>query len=106
MEKFTINISKDFSSMLGGRWKRLGEWSGEEFYESKLEPQYLEALKKNEKLHIYLEGASPYGSSFLDQSFGELYRKYREDVKTRIVFHAEALKWIVDYIKEEIWERY
>jgi hypothetical protein len=100
----TINIAKEFGSVLGGRWERLGPYSGEEFYRTKLLPAYLTALKNNDKLTIDLDGTRGYPSSFLDQSFGELARIYGSDnVRTTLIFKTYVFKWIVDYINKEIW---
>jgi hypothetical protein len=104
MEKYTINIAKDFSPKLGGRYRRYGRFSGEEFFEDVLEEKYLEAVRDNQQLHIYMDGASPYGSSFIGQSFGELGRKYgNSEVKGRIVLYSDVYKWIVTIIREQIW---
>jgi len=106
MEKFAIDIAKDFSDKLGGRWIKVGPFSGEEFYKTILKSKYESALKENEKLHIYLDGTKGYGSSFLDQSFGELARKFGvADVKKTIVFHTELFLWNVEYINKEIWDK-
>lgn len=104
MGKYAINIAMDFSKNLGGRWKKLGPYSGEAFFEEILEKKYLEAKHANEVLHIFLDGASPYGSSFLDQSFGTLYRKYGKEVVDTVCFRTEYFGWIVDFIKTEIWK--
>ncbi len=104
MEKFTINIAKDFGDKLGGRWIKVGPSSGELFYETILKQKYQEAFKEKEKLHIYLDGTKGYGSSFLDQSFGELARQFGVDnVKNTLVFHTEFFAWDVKYIEEDIW---
>jgi hypothetical protein len=103
--RITINIATDFSKNLGGRLKALGPFSGEEFFETILEGKYLEAKEKNCQLEIDLDGSSPYGSSFVDQSFGELFRKYNDDVAHRVVFKTQYFKWIVDYIKQSIWKK-
>lgn len=105
MEKYKIDIAQDFSPNLGVRYKILGPFSGEEFYEEKLEKKFKDANAANEQLHIYLDGASPYGSSFLDESFGKLARTYsvQEVIKT-IVFHTVNYKWIVEFIKSNIWK--
>jgi hypothetical protein len=97
-----INIATDFSKNLG---VRVGAFSGESFFEEMLEKKYLEAKKNNCQLVIDLDGASPYGSSFLDQSFGTLFRKYNDDVISRIVFKTQHFNWIVDYIKQEVWKK-
>lgn len=105
MEKYKIDIAQDFSPNLGVRYKSLGSFSGEQFYEEILESKFNEAKAENEQLHIYLDGASPYGSSFLDESFGKLARTYTlEDVTKRIVFHTVNFKWIVEFIKSNIWK--
>lgn len=104
MEKFSINISKDFSDILGGRWIKLGPFSGEEFYNKILKNKFEAALSAEEKLHIYLDGTKGYGSSFLDQSFGELARNFTlKNVRPNIIFHTKYFEWYVDYINEEIW---
>ncbi|MCH4897056.1 DUF4325 domain-containing protein [Marinilabiliaceae bacterium JC040] len=105
MEKYQINIAKDFSDTLGGRFKKLGPSSGEEFYEEILEKKFLLAKDKKEKLHVYLDGAKGYGSSFLDESFGKLAREYGVDIVLEtIVFHTENFKRNVKYIQEMIWD--
>ena len=93
MEEFTINIAKDFNDSLGGRWIRLGPFSGEAFYENILKIKFESALNAKSKLNIYLDGTKGYGSSFLDQSFGELSRNYNfSDVKNTIVFNSQNFK--------------
>ena len=105
MEKYSINIATQFNDKLGGRWKQYGPFSGQEFYEKLLLNKFNEAFEQNEKLHIYLDGAKPYGSSFLDQSFGELSRICGiEKVRNNIVFHTEYYGWIVKFINYEIWK--
>lgn len=106
MEKFSITIASDYSRRLGGRWKSLGEFSGEDFYETKLCPEYERAFRCSEKLHIYLDGVISYPRSFLDQSFGELARKKgTQNVSSTIIFHTNNFNWVIDYIKKQIWEK-
>lgn len=103
MEAVEINVARDFGEKLGGRSKKLGPNSGESFYEEVLEPNYTLAEANNTKLHIYLDGTKGYGSSFLDESFGELYRKRGDKVIENIIFHTSFFDWIVTYIKEKVW---
>lgn len=106
MDEHAINIAKDFSPILGGRWIKLGPFSGEEFYNKLLRQKYEEAHSANKQLHIYLDGTKGYGSSFLDQSFGELSRKFGiEEVRKTLNFKTEFFDWVVKYINEEIWEK-
>jgi hypothetical protein len=106
MEQIKIDIAKEFSQVLGGRWKKLGPFSGEAFYEDLLEKRFKEAQNSDQKLHIYLDNAKGYGSSFLDQSFGELARNYQTETVRRIIeFHTGEFRWIVEYINTEIWQK-
>ena len=106
MEKYKIEIATEFSDKLGGRWIKLGPFSGEAFYNEILKKRYDETVLNNEKLHIYMDGAKGYGSSFLDQSFGELARLYTvEKVSSVLVFHTIFFEDIVKYIKEDIWAK-
>lgn len=106
MEEFKIEIAKDFNDKLGGRWKRLGPHSGEAFYDEHLKPKYEKAFESKAKLHVYLDGTKGYGSSFLDQSFGELARNFgKENVKSTLEFHSNFFRWVVDYIANDIWEK-
>ncbi len=101
-----VNIAKEYSTTLGGRWIRLGEFSGEDFFNKILEPMYLRSKKENSILTVELDGTTGYPSSFLDQSFGELARKYGKDnVKNTIEFKAKVFSWVADYIISEIWDK-
>lgn len=105
-QNLKLNIAKDYSRIVLGRWKRLGPYSGEDFYETKLLPMYDEAVEKGVKLEIELDGTKGYPSSFLDQSFGELARQKGVDsVYSVIVFHANVFQWVIKYINEEIWDK-
>lgn len=106
MEKHTIKVAEEFSKALGGRYVKFGAFSGEAFYDGILLQRYNDAVADNEKLYVYLDGAGPYGSSFLDQSFGELARqKGRDNVISNIVFKTENLQWVVDYLNTNIWQK-
>jgi len=96
----SIIIAKDFTDAPGPRVKEEGAHSGEEFYEKILEPKYIEAKDNGIKLFIDLDGTYGYGTSFLERSFGELARKFGEDVINRIVFKSEEEPYLVDEIKD------
>lgn len=105
MGKFRIVVAKDFSPTPGGRWRELGPFSGQEFYEVLLLPKFQEALAAKEKLHIDLDGARSYPYSFLDQSFGELARQVGlNQVKKTIIFHAVEKQWVIKYIHKMVWK--
>ena len=71
-----IVICRDFSETPNARYRAEGPDSGEEFRESLLEPNYILARNSNQKLIINLDGAYGYPTSFLEEAFGGLARKY------------------------------
>lgn len=103
---YTYKIAQEYGRILGGRWISLGERSGEDFFNRILEPLYLKAKEENTIVTFYLDGTSGYPSSFLDQSFGELARKYGvNNVRKVVHFETNVFKWIVDFINSEIWDK-
>lgn len=75
----TINICRDFTNAPGARHRIESEYSGEQFREELLEPRYLEAIRKNDTLTVELDGGYGYATSFLEEAFGGLARKYDID---------------------------
>ncbi len=79
-----INIAKDYTPNIGGRYIEDGEGNATEFREKFLVP----LLKKNEKIIIELDGVAGYASSFIDEAFGGLVRD--ENFSTEFVLdHIE-----------------
>ncbi|MDE7431256.1 MAG: STAS-like domain-containing protein [Lachnospiraceae bacterium] len=100
------NVAENYGKILGGRWRRLGPKSGEDFYESVLEPAFKKAKENNDSLKFMLDGTTGYPSSFLDQSFGELARNYGVDeVRKVVTFETKVFQWVVDYINRQIWDK-
>ncbi|MCL6708614.1 STAS-like domain-containing protein [Pseudomonas sp. R2.Fl] len=66
----TISIANDFTKFPGGRYKKHGKGSGEEFRESFLVP----TIEAQEPITIVLDGTAGYSSSFLEEAFGGLVR--------------------------------
>jgi hypothetical protein len=66
----------EFTSTPGARYTWEGPYSGEEFRESYLAPAFLRARKANTTLTVDLDGTSGYATSFLEESFGGLARRY------------------------------
>ena len=98
-----INISNDFSKTPGARYKDEGPYSGEEFRDTMLEPMFLEAKEKKEELVINLDGGYGYPTSFLEEAFGGLARKYgSKGVLQVISFISEDEPSIIDEIKNYI----
>lgn len=71
-----IKISKDFTRTPGARKMDEGNYSGEEFLKSVLEPAYLQASKEDSIVQINLDDTEGYATSFLEEAFGGLARKY------------------------------
>lgn len=80
-----IVISKDFSETPGARNRSDGPDSGQQFREEILEPKFLEAKEKNEKLEINLDGGYGYPTSFLEEAFGGLARLHGAEIVERIL---------------------
>jgi hypothetical protein len=70
----TLSVAKDFSPTPGGRYRRQGPNSGEEFREEVLLPRFEEAERTKTLLLIDLDGGLGYASSFLEEAFGGLAR--------------------------------
>lgn len=69
----TITLVKDFTDVPGGRYRKLGPFSGEEFREDFLMP----ALKDNSVVIVDLNGALGLPSSFIDEAFGSFSQEYQ-----------------------------
>lgn len=94
----TIRV-RDFSKFPGGRFKRFGTHSGEEFRESVL----LKALQSSdEKLEIDLSEIFTYQPSFLDEAFAGLIKLgiiSADEFKRKFTFKADrANKPYIDMI--------
>jgi len=81
-----ISVSRDFTPYPGGRYRRHGKGSGQEFREEILIP----LMKSQENAEIDLDGASGYPPSFLDEAFGGLVREgyTAADIKKKVRFKA------------------
>jgi hypothetical protein len=85
----TIDIANDFSRFPGGRRKKDGPASGEEF-RARLK-RHLEA--STDKIRIILNGTEGYPTSFLEEAFGGLVRDEGfglEQLRERLDFVADA----------------
>lgn len=73
-----IKISKDFSEIPGGRTIEEGDYSGEAFRDTVLIQKYEEAEQNDEILEIDFDDCYGFGTSFLEEAFGGLVRKYHK----------------------------
>ena len=83
-----IDIYKDFSNTPGGRYRREGEYSGEEFRESIFLPAYERCEKYNQKLTINFDHCFGFATSFLEEAFGGLVRNHE---KKSVMEHIEII---------------
>lgn len=65
-----ISIAEDFTRYPGGRYRRHGRGSGEEFRDDFLLP----LLRVGEHVTVNLDGTSGYPASFVEEAFGGLVR--------------------------------
>ncbi len=85
----TISIANDFTRYPGGRYRKHGKGSGEEFREDFLVPN----LDREEEVTIVLDGTAGYSSSFLEEAFGGLVRRgYGRELLHRLLkFKADGV---------------
>lgn len=95
-----IVIAKDFSSTPGARYKTDGPYSGELFRETHLEPLFsLSTDEQIENVLVDFDGADGYATSFLEEAFGGLARKYgKEEVLKRIQFKSEEDPFLIEEV--------
>lgn len=93
----SINIAEDFSDMPYGRYEKDGPDNGARFRD-----EYLFQLFEGEgDVHVYMDGALGYGSSFLEEAFGGLFRTKgisKAEIKQRLKLHCSQ-----EYIIESVW---
>ena len=94
----TISVVSNFSQFPGGRYRRDGKWSGEEFREKFLVP----ALAAKTEITVNLDGTSGYPSSFLEEAFGGLVRHGFTEEEVKKYIHVEAGERYLNY-KKLIW---
>ncbi|WP_081253254.1 STAS-like domain-containing protein [Pseudomonas yamanorum] len=93
-----VHLAAEFSKHPAGRYKTDGPYSGELFREKYLEPR----MKDHEKIVVYLDGARGYGSSFLEEAFGGIARKYPTDLVESLIILASRDENLVQRIKTYI----
>lgn len=73
-----IKLSTDFSATPGGRLITEGDFSGELFRDNLLLEKYEEAERNNTLLEVDFDDCYGVGTSFLEEAFGGLVRKYHK----------------------------
>lgn len=102
-ESITINIAKDFTDAPGGRYRKDGDFSGQQFLEDLLQPAYEEARRDGKTLIVELDDVYGYPSSFVSGSFGKLSADSKDsgkDILDRIKFLSSSPTRISRFIAE------
>lgn len=103
MELINVSVAKDFSKTPGPRYIKEGSFSAELFLDTVLDEKFQYVLNKDAKIVINLDGTLGYGTSFLEETFGGLARKYGADnVTTKIEIISKEEPWLLDDIKSYI----
>lgn len=71
-----VKIARDFTTKPGGRYIEEGAYSGELFRDRLVYPALLKVLKQNQRLVIDFDGCYGFETSFLEEAFGGMVRKY------------------------------
>lgn len=104
MKEIVIKV-KDFSITPGSRYRDEGEkaHSGQQFREDKLEPIFDNQENKDSIIIINLDGTIGYGTSWLEEVFGGLARKYGSDyILKRIKLISNEEPYLIEDINEYI----
>jgi len=81
MEKQTIKLMvMEYSPSPGPRYSNQGDDSGEDFYHTRLNAAFQQAVSTEKQLEVNLDGPDGYASSFLDEAFGNLVYDFGVDV--------------------------
>lgn len=95
-----IIISSDFTDAPGPRFRKQGDFSGEQFREDILIPKFKEAITKKEKLTINFDGTFGYPTSFLEEVFGGLKEKFNKNlILKNLILISDDEKSIIEEIK-------
>lgn len=91
-----VSVAREFTVTPGGRYRRISEFSGEEFREKLLEP----AVRSGQLLVVDLDGVVGYGSSFLEEVFGGIVRsmgwRSRADFDQHVRIRTSRDSWRVE----------
>ena len=107
-----LKIVEVYTDLPGSRYEKQGPNSGERFRDEFLYPAFIKCLDSKEELIINLDGGYGYGSSFIEEVFGGLVRKLKNEnnmnykkVKDIIIISNDNNYWvdkIEKYIDEAI----
>lgn len=99
--RIDLNVATEFTLFPGPRKRSEGEFSGEQFLEALLRPRFVAARDSGTTLHVNLDGAAGYPTSFLEEAFGGLAREFGSlEVKRGL----EIVCTDEPYLSEQIWK--
>lgn len=109
MTDIVIRFANDFAKNPGGRYKKDGSFSGEEFREGWLVPKINQAIANAGRVIVELDGTFGYAASFLDEAFGGLIREghFSRDVLARVLqirasaLHVQLYKELAEQYMDE-----
>lgn len=102
MENIEFSVVLEFSRTPSARVAKEGKFPGTEL-RGKIAPLIKEAIVKGVKFLIDLDGASGYGTSFLEEVFGGLIREEHftfNELKRTLMIKSDEEPELID----EIWE--
>src|ERR1700730_7824265 len=103
LERVEINIAKEFTDTPGPRYRHEGDHSGEQFRDELLRPRLLSAIDSKGKLHINLDAAVGYPTSFLEEAFGGLAREFGgAEVEQALEFTCNDEPYLEEQIRKYI----
>lgn len=98
-----LKVSEDFTKTPGGRYKKEGKFSGEEFRTVHLLPKYKLAQECGEKLQVDLDGCYGFAISFIEETFGGLARELKSrDILKNIIIISKDEPGLINDIKEYV----
>jgi hypothetical protein len=101
--RIDIDIATEFTPTPGPRKRSEGDHSGEQFLAELLRPRFVSALEAGSTLHISLDGAIGYPTSFLEEAFGGLAREFgAEKVERTLDIACKDEPYLADQIHKFI----
>lgn len=95
--EFEVDVARDFSDTPGGRYRKYGPHSGEEFRQNVLAPRFRQALEHGESLRVRIDRVKrSYQVSFLDEAFAGLVRDEgfsKFDVSSYLVIVSDTARF-------------
>jgi hypothetical protein len=94
---------REYSKTPGGRVRTDGKFPGNNFFDEQLLPAFVRAQEADVLLFVDLDGVAGMASSFLDETFGSLSRKFKTDaVAKRLRLISVARPFLFD----KIWKKF